>query len=78
MSKYLKAADWKSLSSVAHKMKPSIMFVGLKEIEATVRLIENYASEQANTEEIPSLVNKVNSVCTEAIAELQAEKEHLA
>jgi PAS domain S-box-containing protein len=77
MSKYLKASDWKSLSSAAHKMKPSIMFVGLKEIEATVRLIENYASEQVNTEQIPSMLNKVNAVCTEAIAELKAEKEHL-
>jgi PAS domain S-box-containing protein len=78
MSKYLESADWKSLSSAAHKMKPSIMFVGLKEIEATVRLVENYAAEQINTEQIPSMLNKINSVCTEAIVELKAEKEHMA
>ncbi len=77
MSKYLQAADWKSLSSAAHKMKPSIMFVGLKEIEATVRLVENYASEQVNTEQIPSMLNKIDTVCKEAIVELKAEKEHL-
>lgn len=76
MSKYLELKDWKSLSNVAHKMKPSVMFVGLKEIETDLKKIEDYAAERKNTEDIPAMLNRVTAVCTEAIDELKGTREY--
>jgi len=77
MTKYLELKDWNSLSHVAHKMKPSVMFVGLKEIEADVKKVEDYAADRVNTEDIPGMVDKIKRVCAEAIDELKEEKGHL-
>jgi len=73
MSKSLEAKDWKSLGNAAHKMKPSIMFVGLKEIDADLKNLESYATEEKNTDQIPQLFNKVKETCTIAIEELKGE-----
>ena len=77
MTKYLELKDWKSLSSLAHKMKPSIMFVGLKEIEADLRMVEDYAGEVKHTEEISPMLSRIKNVCTAAVDEIKEEKEHL-
>jgi CheY-like chemotaxis protein/nitrogen-specific signal transduction histidine kinase/HPt (histidine-containing phosphotransfer) domain-containing protein len=73
----LKNKDWKSLRLVVHKMKPSIMFTGLTEITEDVPLLEDYAAEESNLDEIPALVDKIKRVCTEAVIELKAELEKL-
>ncbi|MGH7238346.1 MAG: response regulator, partial [Candidatus Saccharimonadales bacterium] len=43
MEKYLEEHNWDALGKVAHKMKPSVMFVGIKEIEKDVKNIEDFA-----------------------------------
>jgi PAS domain S-box-containing protein len=78
MTKALEIKDWKTLGNAAHKMKPSIMFVGLKEIEADLRDLEHFASESSNIEQIPPLLDKVKTACLAAIEELKEEKLHLA
>jgi HPt (histidine-containing phosphotransfer) domain-containing protein len=69
--------DWKSLRLAVHKLKPSTMFVGLKEIIDDVPLLEDYAVEESHLDEIPALVNKIKIVCTQAIPELQEEIQKL-
>ncbi len=73
MEKYLQEHDWELLSKVAHKMKPSIMFVGIKELEQDVKAIEDYASEKANLDKLPEMVSHVKTICNEAIGELKEE-----
>jgi hypothetical protein len=65
------------LSKAAHKMKPSIMFVGLKEIESDVKSVENYAAEEIHKEELPGMITHIKVVCAEAIKELKEEMLHL-
>jgi len=77
LEKHLAEHDWGSLGKVAHKMKPSVMFVGIKEIEKEVKLIEDYATSETHTEELPGMIAHVKTVCNEAISELKAEIEHL-
>lgn len=69
--------DWETLRTVAHKMKPSILFVGLKEIKDDVPRLEKYAAERLNLEDIPAMVAKIKTICNEAISELKVEMEKL-
>ena len=73
MEKYSKEHNWELLAKVAHKMKPSIMFVGIKELEKEMKTVEDYASEKTHTEEIQQMVTHIRDVCNEAIAELKEE-----
>jgi CheY-like chemotaxis protein len=77
MEKYSKEHNWELLSKVAHKMKPSILFVGIKELETEMKTVENYAAEQSHTDELPKMVSHISSICHEAIAELKEEMQHL-
>ncbi len=77
MENALKNKDWKLLRQVVHKIKPSIMFVGLSEIVKEVPLLEDYAAEEIQLDKIPALVNKIKRVCTESLEELHEELERL-
>jgi PAS domain S-box-containing protein len=77
LEKHLQEHNWDALSKVAHKMKPSVMFVGLKEIEKDIKSVEDYASEVSHTEELPGMIAHIKTVCNEALDELRAEIEHL-
>ena len=78
MTNYLNMQDWQALSSAAHKMKPSIMFVGLKEIEEDLKKVEDYSAERINTEAIAPMLARIKEICTVAVDELKLEKELLA
>jgi len=75
LEKYLKAKDWKSLRGTAHKMKPSFSFMGIKELEGTIKLIDEYAATETHLELLPDMINKVKNICNEAIKELEIEKK---
>jgi PAS domain S-box-containing protein len=77
MEKALKSKDWKTLRLIVHKIKPSIMFIGLNEIINEVPILEDYAAEESHLEDIPALVEKIKKVCSEAIGELKSELEVL-
>jgi PAS domain S-box-containing protein len=77
MEKHLQEHNWELLGKVAHKMKPSIMFVGLKELEKDVKAVEEYASGETNTDELPVMISHIKAVCNEAIVELKEEMLHL-
>lgn len=78
IEKHFQNKDWKLLRSVVHKMKPSISFVGLKEIEADVLTMEELAANETGLEQLPALIANVKNVCKEAIAELEAELKNYA
>lgn len=75
LEKYLKAKDWKSLRAIAHKMKPSFSFMGIKELESTIKLIEEYAANETNLDLLPELISKIKNTCNEAIKELEVERK---
>ncbi|CAN5810470.1 hypothetical protein BH11BAC7_BH11BAC7_31400 [soil metagenome] len=77
MSKSLEGKKWQDLRGVAHKMKPSIDFVGLHSIKQTVKDIEKYSNEEIHLELLPAMVKEVIHSCTLAMKELQQELEML-
>lgn len=78
LEKHLEAKDWKALRGTAHKMKPSFSFMGIKELESVVKTLEDYSANETNLDLIPGLVEKIKTVCTDAIDELSKEKPQFA
>lgn len=75
MEKYVNAKDWESLHRVAHKMKPSFSFMGIKELENTIGLIEEHSFNKTNVDELPAMIMQVKNVCMDALSELEVEKK---
>ncbi|MGZ4034903.1 MAG: Hpt domain-containing protein [Bacteroidia bacterium] len=75
MDKYLDKKDWKSLHGVAHKIKASFSFMGIKELENDINLIEEYALSQTNLNLLPDIISHLKNVCNEAMKELEIEKK---
>ena len=75
LEKHLKNKDWKSLHGTAHKMKPSFSFMGIKELENVIKLVNEYAANETNLDLLPEMVSKIKNTCNEAIKELEIEKK---
>ena len=75
MSRFLEERKWNELRAVAHKMKPSLDFIGIHSIKETVRNLEHYSGEQIHFELIPGMIAKVKSTCNLAMDELRKELE---
>lgn len=75
LEKYLETKEWKSLRAIAHKMKPSFSFMGMKELDALIKLIEEDAANQTNLDLLPEMISKLKNGCNEAIKELEIEKK---
>jgi len=73
MSTYLEEKKWAELRGVAHKMKPSLDFVGIHALKNTVKNLEKYASELVHLELVPEMVEEVKKTCESAMEELKIE-----
>jgi hypothetical protein len=66
--------DWRSLYAAVHKMIPSFSVMGMNpEFEGMAKRIQEFASTQQQTEEIPELVLQLENVCMQACKELEEE-----
>lgn len=74
MKQSLKAKDWKLLHASVHKMIPSFSIMGMTvEFENMAKKVQSYAAVQEQTDEIPELVDKLETVCAKACKELNIE-----
>lgn len=74
IEKNLKEGDWAKLKFTAHKMKPGILFMGIKELETVIPDIEELAAKATRTEQLSALINKLKLVIPVAIKELEEQK----
>ena len=74
MQNALVSGDYQTIKSIAHKIKPSMTFFGIVELEEEIRDLENNALNQINLEKIPHQVENAVRILNIAIEEL---KEHL-
>ena len=72
---YLQKNDLKLLKGVVHKMKPSFTFMGIKEVESKVALVEKYCETGTHLTELPLLISEIKAICNIAIQELETEKK---
>ncbi len=75
LEKYYGDKNWKMLRAVAHKMKPSFTFVGLKELTPVINLIEEYAEKEIHFDLLPEMISKVKTFCNKAMVELEEQKK---
>lgn len=75
MQNWCDKAEWVKVGQTAHRIKPSIAFMGLESVKSTVKKLETFGKENKNTDKIPSLINSLSEKCQSAIKELQQTLE---
>lgn len=74
MKQSLLTKDWTTLHAAVHKMIPSFAIMGINtDFEKMAKAIQEYAHSQQQTEGIPELVHRLESICTQACRELEEE-----
>lgn len=71
MLQALEEKDWPRVKGIVHKIKPSIAFMGIKKLEATIFDTEQFASQNKNLEQVPDLVREIDKICNKAFEELR-------
>ena len=77
LNQFIKEEKWDSIYFVAHKMKPSFQFVGIKELQEVIENIEKYAKDKKNIDIISKLAKQISSVYESSVKELKKESEHI-
>jgi HPt (histidine-containing phosphotransfer) domain-containing protein len=65
--------DWEAIHMIAHKMKPSLQFVGLLVLQADVHTLESLGKQKAEFEKVSELVSHVSAIMEIAIEEVKDE-----
>ena len=77
MKTLLAEANWDELSSVSHKMKSTLAFVGNKEMTNANKDIEIFAKSAADQGKITPLMEVLNELSPKIMAELKVEESRL-
>jgi HPt (histidine-containing phosphotransfer) domain-containing protein len=77
LQQHLNDRNWEALANMAHKIKPSFQFVGVKEEFTNIQLIEHTAREQIKLEELQALIANLVYICDMAVTELNDEVQQL-
>ncbi len=70
---YLLKKEWGALHTLSHKLRSSVSFAGIKELEEWLLAIEEYTEKGTHLDQIPGLVSRVRETCFKAIGELEQE-----
>jgi len=74
MKQSLGEKDWLPLYAAAHKIIPSFSIMGIStDFEKIAKRIQEYASSQKETDDMPELVYQLENVCSKACEELEIE-----
>lgn len=78
MEKSNEENDIKGIRASAHKMKPSIAFMGIDELKSVIQEIEGFSENGGNNHRMTELISQIKSIASLAIDELKAERKALA
>lgn len=73
MAEYSEQGDWENVAGIAHKMKPSLAYLSMKQVEEIIQQIYHSAKNREQTEKIPKLVANATSILEFIIQQLQEE-----
>ena len=65
--------DYTTIRSVSHTMKSSTSIMGISPLISILKEMEDLSTSNTNIEKIILLNNELNSICTQAIEEVQKE-----
>ncbi|MBK6641685.1 MAG: response regulator [Bacteroidetes bacterium] len=66
LEKQLSGKNWEGVRQAAHKMKPSLNYLGLKEAQGLAASVEEYALKKENLEKIEGMVSRLKEICNDA------------
>lgn len=69
----LNASNWEGVRQAAHKVKPSLNYLGLKDAQVMAATIEEYAKESKNLEQISIMIHELCNILETAYRELETE-----
>lgn len=72
MQGHIERQDYDGLRAAAHALKPQITYMGIKSGEPLVKAIEQHAGAKTEVEKLPSMVSEFDTICREAMKELEA------
>ncbi len=75
LKKALANKDWEELYMIAHKMKPSLHFVGLDQYIGDILSIELYAKQKSDNDQLKEHVSTISNVIELAVEESKEELE---
>lgn len=73
----LAASNWKTVGDVAHKIKPTLAFMGFEEARDQMASIEKKARTLDAVEEIPGMYSALKEQCVGLFSGLEKAKEEL-
>ncbi|HEX8515316.1 MAG TPA: Hpt domain-containing protein [Bacteroidia bacterium] len=71
MKQALVIMDWETIHMIAHKLKPSLQFVGLHEIQPDMHQLESIAKQRSDFDKVTELVAHIAVVMEIAIEEIK-------
>jgi HPt (histidine-containing phosphotransfer) domain-containing protein len=77
LTEAVNAGDWKTTGDTAHKIKPTLAFMGLVSAKNVLQEIESNARNLVSVETIKEDLERVISVTTELYARLEEQKQDL-
>jgi len=73
MEIYLLRKDWKAMRLLSHKLRSSVSFAGIKELEELLLATEDYTENEIHLDQLPGLISQIRQICFKAISELEQE-----
>jgi HPt (histidine-containing phosphotransfer) domain-containing protein len=77
LNKCYQKDDTDGVSKLAHKLKSSVDIFCINDIKQDIRRLENNTRDNINKDEVPDLVEKINSILNLAIEQVKEEREIL-
>jgi PAS domain S-box-containing protein len=68
-----KEKNWLEFRKTLHKIKPTIIMMGIHSLEGDVPKIENSVKKGVDLDLVPALVDKMETICKKAYEELKTE-----
>jgi PAS domain S-box-containing protein len=65
--------DYSELAAIAHKMRSSVPYVGLKEVELMLENLEYEAKQGINSENFATVVSHINKLCELSLIQVKEE-----
>lgn len=69
----LDTRNYAQLKIAAHSLKPQLSYMGIKEDDSRIFLIEQIADQPAHHDRLPDLVDYLEKICEKAFQELKQE-----
>ena len=73
----VKENNWKEVSRIAHKIKPTIELLEMTEVQSIVKMIEMNGKNSENLDQLPDMAKYLSGYLKERIIELKDIRDNL-